>query len=109
MQLEGLGKSKEFTPSGLETPRDLPACSIVPQPTMLPLLSNSNFAVKWRSFGQYSSLADQGHGVCLFVFVRLHHGFLVEMEFVIIEIICRIAWNILEQGAVGFEARTFAI
>jgi hypothetical protein len=33
--LEGLGKLKKSTSSGART-GDLPACSIVPQPTMLP-------------------------------------------------------------------------
>jgi hypothetical protein len=35
VRLEGLGKLKKFTPSGTRT-GDLPACSIVPQPTALP-------------------------------------------------------------------------
>jgi hypothetical protein len=35
VQLEGLGKLKKSTSSGTQT-GDLPACSIVPQPTTLP-------------------------------------------------------------------------
>jgi hypothetical protein len=35
VRLEGLGKLKKYTPSWTQT-GDLPACSIVPQPTTLP-------------------------------------------------------------------------
>jgi hypothetical protein len=35
VRLEGLGKLKKFTLSGTRT-GDLPACSVVPQPTTLP-------------------------------------------------------------------------
>jgi hypothetical protein len=36
VRLEGLGKFKNFTDLIRNRTRDLPACSIVPQPTMLP-------------------------------------------------------------------------
>jgi hypothetical protein len=35
VRLEGLGKLKKSTSSGIRS-RDLPACSVVPQPTTLP-------------------------------------------------------------------------
>jgi hypothetical protein len=41
MRLEGLGKLKKSTSSGTQT-GDLPACSIVPQPTMLPRAHHSH-------------------------------------------------------------------
>jgi hypothetical protein len=41
VRLEGLGQLKKSTTLGLE-PRDLPACSIAPQPTTLPRAPGSN-------------------------------------------------------------------
>jgi hypothetical protein len=48
VRLEGLGKLKKSTSSGTWT-GDLPACSIVPQPTMLPRAPQNIYGVfKWK-------------------------------------------------------------
>jgi hypothetical protein len=42
VRLEGLGQMKKQITSLRIEPRDLPACSIVPQPTMLPRVPQPN-------------------------------------------------------------------
>jgi hypothetical protein len=67
--LEGLGKLKKSTSSGTRT-GDLPACSIVLQPTMLPraldsvsksdyIATNDMISEKWLR----NSVAQSGHGL----------------------------------------------
>jgi hypothetical protein len=49
VRLEGLGKLKKSTSSGTRT-GDLPACSIVPQPTTLPRAPVLNIDQGWKTF-----------------------------------------------------------
>jgi hypothetical protein len=63
VQLEGLGKLKEFNQLIGTRNRDLPACSIAPQPSTLPR-APENVINDWETEQEYSSVQSKAKDVC---------------------------------------------
>jgi hypothetical protein len=75
VRLEGLGKLKKSTSSGL----DLPACSIVPQPTTLPRAPNnaltySNGSTKFQFYVQSTFISIKSQFNTVFNVNPGNHG-----------------------------------
>jgi hypothetical protein len=80
VRLEGLGQLKKSDDTGTRT-RDLPACSIVPQPTMLPHAPNQNIYI---SINLFFLICILGGGIKVHSTLRPLNGLLCQPQVIMI-------------------------